>query len=85
DGGMIVGWWMYAVVVMVVLAAVGQQPDGEGRRPRVRASEIVGWIDRLMRNGFGFIGKIQPEKFSGGGAAVVAGKVAGDGGGAVAG
>ncbi|GJR70624.1 hypothetical protein Tco_0016689 [Tanacetum coccineum] len=34
---------------------------------RVTASEIVGWIDRLMRNGFGFAGKIPPEKLSGGG------------------
>ncbi|GKG30588.1 hypothetical protein Tco_0423076, partial [Tanacetum coccineum] len=42
---------MYAVVVMVVLAAVGQQPDGEGRR--VEASGVVGWVDQKKRNTFG--------------------------------
>ncbi|GJW48325.1 hypothetical protein Tco_0079971 [Tanacetum coccineum] len=38
-----------------------------------------------VRYDSGLTGKTPPEKFSGGGAAVVAGEVAGDGGGAVAG
>ncbi|GJV33541.1 hypothetical protein Tco_1393941 [Tanacetum coccineum] len=41
--------------------------------------------DREVRKLFGAHRKTPPEKFSGGGAAVVAGIVAGDGGGAVAG
>ncbi|GKG53847.1 hypothetical protein Tco_0555247, partial [Tanacetum coccineum] len=52
---------------------------------RMEESEIAGWIDRLTRSIFGVHRKTPSEIFSGGGAAVVAGKVAEDGGGAVAG
>nr|GEZ08532.1 hypothetical protein [Tanacetum cinerariifolium] len=40
---------------------------GSGVKWRVRASHIVDRIDRVIRVLFGFVGKSQPEKFSGGG------------------
>ncbi|GKD55637.1 hypothetical protein Tco_1289024, partial [Tanacetum coccineum] len=49
------------VAVMVVLAAVGEEKGG------VAASGYDEWIDRLMKNDFGFAEKSPPEKFSGGG------------------
>ncbi|GKC14821.1 hypothetical protein Tco_1011603, partial [Tanacetum coccineum] len=47
-------------------------PDGEGRR-RVEESEVSGWLDRLTTSILDVAGKIPPEKYSGGGATVVAG------------
>ncbi|GJT18499.1 hypothetical protein Tco_0877205 [Tanacetum coccineum] len=52
---------------------------------RVEARDHVGWVDRKKRKLFETHRKTPPEKFSGDGAAAVAGMVAGDGGGAVAG
>ncbi|GKC92169.1 hypothetical protein Tco_1157611, partial [Tanacetum coccineum] len=40
---------------------------------RVRASDVVGWVDRKKRNTLGVRRKNPPEKFSGGGGVVVAG------------
>ncbi|GJV27497.1 hypothetical protein Tco_1383945, partial [Tanacetum coccineum] len=37
--------------------------EGEGKT-RVEASDLVGWIDRVMRINFGFGRKSSPEKFS---------------------
>ncbi|GJT28598.1 hypothetical protein Tco_0908873 [Tanacetum coccineum] len=61
------------VAMMVVLAAVGEE------KGRVAESEYDEWIDRLMRNDFGFAGKSPSENFSGGGATVVAGSGGGGG------
>ncbi|GJU85257.1 hypothetical protein Tco_1292803 [Tanacetum coccineum] len=58
--------------VMVVLAAVGEQPERRGET-RVRASDVVGWVDRKKRNTLGVRRKNPPEKFSGGGVVAVAG------------
>ncbi|GKG37987.1 hypothetical protein Tco_0457210 [Tanacetum coccineum] len=55
--------------------------DSGEEMERVRESGYGDRIDRKMGSVFGVGRKIPPEKFSGGGAAVVAGKVAGDGGG----
>nr|GFB46470.1 hypothetical protein [Tanacetum cinerariifolium] len=44
---------------------------------RVRESGVEGRIDRETRNLFGFVGKIPPEKFSGGGSVVAAVAAAG--------
>ncbi|GKF86288.1 hypothetical protein Tco_0254115, partial [Tanacetum coccineum] len=64
------------VAVMVVLAAVEQQPEMRGReKARVGASGVDGWVDRVTRKLFEAHRKTPPEKFSGGG------RVAGCGGG----
>nr|GFD18941.1 hypothetical protein [Tanacetum cinerariifolium] len=49
---------------VVMLVAVARDNGGE---KRVVASDMMGRIDRVIRNLFGFAGKIPPEKFSGGG------------------
>ncbi|GJT34751.1 hypothetical protein Tco_0925170 [Tanacetum coccineum] len=55
------------VAVMVVLAAVEQQPERRGReKPRVKESDMGDRIDPLMRSIFGVRRKNPPEKFSGG-------------------
>ncbi|GJR13606.1 retrovirus-related pol polyprotein from transposon TNT 1-94 [Tanacetum coccineum] len=53
----------------------GGTAAGEGGREKtlVRASDLVGRIDRAMRKLFGFGQKSPPEKFSGGGVVSVAG------------
>ncbi|GKF11232.1 hypothetical protein Tco_0049158, partial [Tanacetum coccineum] len=48
----------------VAAAAAGE--GGEGKT-RVRASEVVGWVDRKKRNTLGVRRKNPPENFSGGG------------------
>ncbi|GJX60787.1 hypothetical protein Tco_0292177 [Tanacetum coccineum] len=68
------------VTAMVVLVAVGQQP--EMRQRRVEESEYDERVDRAKRNHFGLHRKTPPEKFFGGGDVVAGGgRVAGDGGG----
>ncbi|GJT39480.1 hypothetical protein Tco_0939345 [Tanacetum coccineum] len=70
---------------MVVLVAVGQQP--ERRQRRVEESEYDERVNRAKRNHFGLHRKTPPEKFSGGGDVVVdGGRVAGgEGGGRIMG
>nr|GEW48807.1 retrotransposon protein [Tanacetum cinerariifolium] len=45
----------------------GEVVRGSDGERRVRESDMMGRIDRVTRNLFGFAGKIPPEKFSGGG------------------
>ncbi|GJY89524.1 hypothetical protein Tco_0504720 [Tanacetum coccineum] len=53
------------VAVMVVLAAVGQQPERRGReKARVGASGVDGRVDRVTRKLFEAHKKTLPEKFS---------------------
>ncbi|GJR70580.1 hypothetical protein Tco_0016645 [Tanacetum coccineum] len=68
---------------MVVLAAVGQQPERRGReKARVGASGVDGRVDRVTRKLFEAHRKTPPEKFFGGGDVVAGGgRVAGGGGG----
>ncbi|GJU06567.1 hypothetical protein Tco_1122997 [Tanacetum coccineum] len=64
----------------------GWLPERGGWRveERVRESEYDEWVDPVTRIIFGVRRKTPPEKFSGGGDVVVAGKLAGeDGGGRV--
>ncbi|GJY05934.1 hypothetical protein Tco_0371874 [Tanacetum coccineum] len=68
DGGGC-GMGMAAVVVLWWRWWGGSRRRGR----RVAASDLVGRIDRLTRNTFGFGQKSPPEKFSGGGGVVVAG------------
>ncbi|GJX65123.1 hypothetical protein Tco_0299466 [Tanacetum coccineum] len=52
------------VAVMVVLAAVEQQPERRGReKPRVKESDMGDRIDPLMRSIFGVRQKNPPKKF----------------------
>ncbi|GJU17803.1 retrotransposable element Tf2 [Tanacetum coccineum] len=66
DGGC--GMGMAAVVVLWWRRWGGSRRRGR----RVAASDLVGRIDRLTRNTFGFGQKSPPEKFSGDGGLVVA-------------
>ncbi|GJZ08448.1 hypothetical protein Tco_0542731 [Tanacetum coccineum] len=45
----------------------GGTTAGEEGKTRVRASDVVGWVDRKKRNTLGVRRKNPPEKFSGGG------------------
>ncbi|GKE87009.1 hypothetical protein Tco_1564484, partial [Tanacetum coccineum] len=62
------------VTAMVVLVAVGQQPERRGReKARVGASGVDGRVDRVTRKLFEAHQKTPPEKFSGGGDVVAGG------------
>nr|GFA49593.1 hypothetical protein [Tanacetum cinerariifolium] len=56
--------------VVVAAVAVGLWMVGR----RVGTSDIVDRVDRVIRILFGLVGKSPPEKFSGGGGVVVAGR-----------
>ncbi|GJX14777.1 hypothetical protein Tco_0206535 [Tanacetum coccineum] len=90
--GVVVSVWGGSGVVMVIMmvargwchggvgcggTAAGE--EGEGKT-RVRASEYDERVDRVTRINFGVRRKSLPEKFSGGGATVMAGSGGGDGG-----
>nr|GEZ79683.1 hypothetical protein [Tanacetum cinerariifolium] len=51
----------------------GGVDGGQRGKGRVRESGVKGRIDREIRSIFGFVGKIPPEKFSGGGRVVAGG------------
>nr|GFC00500.1 hypothetical protein [Tanacetum cinerariifolium] len=55
-----------------VAAVVVVARDSDGKR-RVRETDMMGRIDRVTRNLFGFARKIPPKKFSGGGVVAAAG------------
>nr|GFB32789.1 hypothetical protein [Tanacetum cinerariifolium] len=59
-GGVVLAAW-------VVVLAVGRRTLPEKWRWRVKESGVEDRVDRETRNLFGFVGKILPEKFSGGG------------------
>ncbi|GKB64593.1 hypothetical protein Tco_0920779 [Tanacetum coccineum] len=65
DGGC--GMGMVAVVMLWWRRWGGSRRTGR----RLAASDLVGRIDQLTRNTFGFCQKSPPEKFSGGGGVVV--------------
>nr|GFC38014.1 hypothetical protein [Tanacetum cinerariifolium] len=52
-----------AAVRVAAVVVVARDSDGERR---VRESDMMGRIDRVIRSIFGFAEKIPPEKFSGG-------------------
>ncbi|GKE21631.1 hypothetical protein Tco_1433143 [Tanacetum coccineum] len=66
--------------MMMTMMVCGDDVAGGGFW-RVKESDVVGRIDRLTRSIFGVHRKTPPEKFSGGGDVVVAGKLAGEDGG----
>nr|GEW70032.1 hypothetical protein [Tanacetum cinerariifolium] len=59
-----------AAVRVAAVVVVARDSDGERR---VRESDMMGRIDRVIRSIFGFAEKSPPEKFSGGGVVAVAG------------
>nr|GFB85530.1 hypothetical protein [Tanacetum cinerariifolium] len=59
-----------AAVRVAAVVVVARYSDGERR---VRESDMMGRIDRVTSNLFGFAEKIPPKKFSGGGRVVAGG------------